>query len=73
MSAIWQKGVAELAAGFAARRLEPVAVLESCLERIGRIDPQLNSIVTLDAAGARIAAEASARRWANGTALSPHA
>lgn len=71
MSEIWQKGVAELAADYASRRLDPVAVLDICLGRIGRIDPQLNSIVTLDVAGARQAAEASAARWKSGNALSP--
>ncbi len=67
MTEIWQKGVAELGEDFRAGRLDPVVLLEVCLERIARIDPLLNSIVTLDAPGARRAAEASAARWKDGT------
>lgn len=67
MTEIWQKGLAELADDYRAGRLDPVAVLEVCLERIARIDPLLNSIVTLDAAGARQAARESAGRYRAGT------
>ncbi len=67
MTEIWQKGVAELGADFRAGRLDPVAVLDVCLERIARIDPLLNAVVTLDAPGARRDAEASAARWKDGT------
>jgi len=67
MKEIWQRGVAELGMDFQAGRLDPVAVLDICLDRVVRIDPYLNSIITLDAAGARQAAKASAARWKAGT------
>ncbi len=70
MTEIWQKGVAALATGFRAGDFDPVEALEVFLSRIGRIDPRLNSIVTLDAAGARRAAAESAARWKAGTPLS---
>ncbi len=69
MTEIWQKGVAELGADYRAGRLDPRAVLDVCLERIARLDPSLNSVVTLDAAGARKAAIASVARWKAGA---PH-
>ena len=71
MTEIWHKGVTELGADFRAGHLDPVAVLEVCLERIARINPLLNAVVTLDAPGARRAAEASATRWKDGTPHSP--
>ena len=67
MTEIWQKGVVELGEDYRAGRLDPVAVLDVCLERIARIDPALNSVVTLDAAGARQAAIEGAARWKAGT------
>ncbi|UDL95991.1 amidase [Lichenihabitans sp. PAMC28606] len=70
MTDMWQLGVADLATAFRTGRLDPVAVLDVSLDRIARIDPLLNSIVTLDAAGARAAAQDSAARWKAGTALS---
>ena len=54
----------------AAARLTAEALLDRCLERIRRLDPQLNSFVALDEAGARAAAKASDARLAGGTARS---
>ena len=67
MTEIWHAGVAELATGFRTRNLDPVAVLDVCFDRVARIDPRLNRIVTLDRAGARQAAQESAARWRAGT------
>lgn len=70
MTDIWRLGIAELGSAYRVGTLDPIGVLEACLARIARLDGSLNSIVTLDAAGARLAAEASARRWAAGGPLS---
>jgi aspartyl-tRNA(Asn)/glutamyl-tRNA(Gln) amidotransferase subunit A len=66
----WALDAAELVASFRAGRLDTVEVLEACLERIQATNPALNAVVTLDPAGARAAAEASAARWRTGAALS---
>ncbi len=54
----WRDAV-ELAASIRARELSAVEVLEHHLERIARIDPAVNAIVTLDAEGARAQAAAA--------------
>jgi amidase len=49
----------ELAARVRAREVSPVELAELYLERIERLDPQLNAYVTVDAEGALAAARAS--------------
>jgi amidase/aspartyl-tRNA(Asn)/glutamyl-tRNA(Gln) amidotransferase subunit A len=49
----------------------PVEVLELTLARIEARNPAVNAMAYLDTAGAHAAAQASARRWADGTPLSP--
>lgn len=56
----------ELAARYRLREITPVDVIEAVLTRIARLNPILNAIVTLDPAGARVAAEHSAARWRRG-------
>ncbi len=63
-------GVAGLPALYAAG-INPVDVTEAYLARIERLNPAINAVVELDAAGARAEARASARRWAAGEPLSP--
>lgn len=63
-------GVAGLPALYAASA-SPVDVTEAYLARIERLNPAINAVVELDAAGARVEARASARRWAAGAPLSP--
>ncbi|AYV48328.1 amidase [Caulobacter flavus] len=63
-------GVAGLPALYASG-VSPVDVTEAYLARIERLDPAINAVVELDAAGARAEARASARRWAEGKARSP--
>lgn len=70
-TAPWQRSATELAAGFGASGPDPVEVLDAVLARRDAVDPALNAVVTLDAAGARKAAEASAARWREGRPLSP--
>jgi aspartyl-tRNA(Asn)/glutamyl-tRNA(Gln) amidotransferase subunit A len=50
---------------------DPVAVTAAHLERIEQVQPQLNSFRLVDADAARLAAAASARRWAAGEPRSP--
>lgn len=68
---LWRLNAAELASGYRRGEWTPPEVLEQCLARVGACNGALNAIVTLDEAGARIAAEESARRWARGAALGP--
>ncbi|PLR26573.1 amidase [Caulobacter zeae] len=63
-------GVAGLPALYAAGA-SPVDVTEAYLARIERLNPAINAVVELDAAGARAEARASARRWTAGQPLSP--
>jgi amidase len=46
-------------------------LLEQCLERVSRLNPGLNAVVTLDAERARAAADAADRARAAGTSLGP--
>src|SRR5215203_5153980 len=64
-------GATELTALFAKGSLSPLEALDAALARIGRLNPVLNAIVTLDPEGARAAARASTERWAKRTPLSP--
>ncbi len=67
----WQASALELRARFARREASPVEVVEALLARIDTLNPALNAVVTVDAAGARIAARESEQRWRAGAALSP--
>jgi aspartyl-tRNA(Asn)/glutamyl-tRNA(Gln) amidotransferase subunit A len=68
---LWQLSAIELAAVYRAGRITPEAVLTATLARIEEVNPRVNAIVTLDAAGARAAARASTGRWRAGKALGP--
>jgi aspartyl-tRNA(Asn)/glutamyl-tRNA(Gln) amidotransferase subunit A len=68
---LWQRSGVELGAAYAGGECTPVDLLEAVLERIERVNPRINAFVTLDFAGARHSAEASAKRWQTGTALGP--
>jgi hypothetical protein len=46
-------------------------LLEQCLERVSRLNPALNAVVTLDVERARAAADAADRARAAGTSLGP--
>ena len=49
----------------------PRAYLERCLETIAQREPVVKALVTINEAGARAAADASAARWKAGQPLSP--
>ena len=70
-SELWRLGAAELVSGYRRGEWSPLDALGQCLARIQAYNGLLNAIVTLDEAGARIAAEESARRWASGKPLGP--
>jgi aspartyl-tRNA(Asn)/glutamyl-tRNA(Gln) amidotransferase subunit A len=48
-----------------------VEVVDAILDRVARVNPLVNAIVTLDTEGARSAARASEARWRAGTTLGP--
>ena len=58
--------IAELGAAFRARRLSPVEVTRHCLERIGRLDPELHAFITVTADLALEQARAAAEELARG-------
>ncbi len=68
---LWSQTAVELGRLFRSGAATPVEALESVLARIEEINPRINAIVTLDAAGARATAEASTRRWSDGKPLGP--
>jgi len=51
------------------RELSPVAVVQDALDRIGKLQPQINAFVLIDADAALAAARASEARWSEGTPL----
>jgi aspartyl-tRNA(Asn)/glutamyl-tRNA(Gln) amidotransferase subunit A len=69
--ALWQLSAAELARRYERRECTPAEAIESTLERLARVNPRLNAVITIDAAGARTAAKASTERWAAGQARGP--
>jgi aspartyl-tRNA(Asn)/glutamyl-tRNA(Gln) amidotransferase subunit A len=67
----WRLSATDLHKAYSSGRLSPVAVTQSILDRISALNPKLNAVVHLDAAGALKAAEASATRYRAGKPLSP--
>jgi amidase len=61
----------ELAALLRARDVSARELLDAHLERIDRLNPELNAIVTLDPEGARSAADAADRALADGEPVGP--
>jgi aspartyl-tRNA(Asn)/glutamyl-tRNA(Gln) amidotransferase subunit A len=60
-----------LAADIAARRLSPVDLVDECLARIERLEPKLHAFVSVNAANARLAAEAAHKAIRSGHAVGP--
>lgn len=61
----------ELAGLLARGELSARELLAACLERIERVDPSVNAIVTLDVEGATAAAAAADERFARGEPIGP--
>jgi aspartyl-tRNA(Asn)/glutamyl-tRNA(Gln) amidotransferase subunit A len=66
---LWMLSASELSIAYG-NGLRPTDVVEATLNRIDEVNPALNAIVTLDADGARRAAEASTQRWRSGNPTS---
>ena len=60
-----------LAAEIAARRLSPVDLVDEYLARIERLEPKLQAFVSVNAANARLAAEAADKAIRSGHAVGP--
>jgi aspartyl-tRNA(Asn)/glutamyl-tRNA(Gln) amidotransferase subunit A len=70
MSELWQRSAVKILDGYKRGEYSPVEVVDSVLDRIEKINPLVNAIVTLDVEGARTAGEESQRRWRDHKALS---
>jgi aspartyl-tRNA(Asn)/glutamyl-tRNA(Gln) amidotransferase subunit A len=67
----WMLSARSLAQAYRRGTLDPVDALASVMARMEQVNPRLNAIVSSDPQAAHAAAEASARRWRSGCALSP--
>jgi aspartyl-tRNA(Asn)/glutamyl-tRNA(Gln) amidotransferase subunit A len=67
----WALTAAELSAAYATGAVTPEDALQSVLNRIEAVNPELNAVVTLDLSGARAAATAAGARWRAGQPLGP--
>jgi aspartyl-tRNA(Asn)/glutamyl-tRNA(Gln) amidotransferase subunit A len=61
-------GVAELLDAYRTREASPLEAVESCLDRIGRLDDQVQAVLTLLPDAAVTAATESTERWMRGEA-----
>lgn len=53
------------------KKLSPVEATQACLDRIGRLEPQVNAFALLDAESALRSARESERRWHRGEPAGP--
>jgi aspartyl-tRNA(Asn)/glutamyl-tRNA(Gln) amidotransferase subunit A len=67
---LWRLSVAELGAALGRRDLSPVELLRACRERIDRLNPVLNAVVTFDGS-AEHAARESEDRFCRGAGRGP--
>ena len=68
MSELADLGVAELLAAFRSGAASPLEAVASCLDRIDRLDDQVNAVLTLLVDHALEGAKLSTERWAQGRA-----
>ncbi len=61
----------DLSDRFAEGAVTPVDALDACLAQVTRYDGTYNALCFVDEAGARVSAEASAKRWSKSEALGP--
>ncbi len=71
MSAPCDLAATEARALIGAKRLSPVELMQSCIERIEAIDPAVNAMVARDVAGALAAARDAEQAVMRGDALAP--
>lgn len=68
---LWSLTASELSEGYGAGAFTPDDVARACLDRVARVNPLLNAVVTVDHDGALSAARASTERWSRGAQLGP--
>ena len=68
---LWQRSAVDLVAGYTNKEFSPRDVLDSVFDRLDKINPKINAVVTVDREGALSAAAASEKRWLVGEALGP--
>ena len=66
----WMLSARALVQAYRSLALSPVDALASVLQRLDRINPRINAVVSCDRSTAQAEAEASAKRWDQGRALS---
>src|SRR6476646_5997334 len=71
MTEWFRVSASDLAASYVRCQISPIEVLESCLDRLDKINPELNAVVAQDRDEARRAAARSAKRWRAGLPLGP--
>ena len=71
MTGLWQLDARSLAGLLQGRQVSVREVVQSHLDRIAAVNPRINAIVTLDAAGALAAAREADERLASGAAVGP--
>jgi aspartyl-tRNA(Asn)/glutamyl-tRNA(Gln) amidotransferase subunit A len=71
MTDLSEFGLAGLASGVAASRFSPVDIMDACMARIARLEPELHAFVTLYEDEARRQAQAAARAIRAGNAKGP--
>src|SRR6202045_4200126 len=67
----WALTAADLTAAYTTGAATPEDALQSGLNRIEAVNPELNAVVTVDLAGARAVATAAGARWRAGQPLGP--
>jgi aspartyl-tRNA(Asn)/glutamyl-tRNA(Gln) amidotransferase subunit A len=68
---LWQRSATEIVTSYQNAECSPVELVDSVLDRIEKVNPQIHAIVTLDIEGARADAKASEARWQHSAALGP--
>ncbi len=69
--ALTQRTIPELHALFRDGATTPTDLVEECLATVDRLDPVLHAMITVDADGARAAADKATRRFAQGDPTGP--
>jgi len=67
---LWQHSATQVASLLRDRKISPVEVLQSVLQRYEKVNPAINAVVTLDTEGAYAAARGSEQRLMRGERLS---
>jgi aspartyl-tRNA(Asn)/glutamyl-tRNA(Gln) amidotransferase subunit A len=71
MSDLWWLDIAELGEALRSRQVSPVEVTDAYLERIGRLDPELNTYITVTAEQARADARSAEAEIQRGSHRGP--